>query len=463
MRSRLAKGAVGLSLALALMIYVISGALSGTQATGRIAALSHKNVHKETNREVAKVNHLKEAAPSIRPAAKDKMTSLPGHPGEMGEIAMEIKKTVLAEVEELTNLIKPSVNPEAAKKPDLIEVSASEAQTPEKLDTSNSLVLNEKSVTRETVRETYAEAVERPTYSHSTYLRENGTLIELSRGNPNDKKLSITFDGGSRANHADEILYQLKKHDIKTTLFITGNFIKRFPYIVKRMVEDGHEIANHMRSHPHLTTYEDTFTHRTLPHVDKAYVLKQLRETEELFTSLTGQSMAPYWRAPYGEINAEIREWAASEGFLHIGWTADYKARLSLDTLDWVEDEESNLYRSAEEIKERLVAYDDRPAYNKGEGGGLSGGIVLMHLGTPRTNDRASKLLGSIIDEITGRGYKFVKISELAADKVTWLTKKGYQPRIVLKSTEPVAKIDEVNPERPSPKVAFTEQSEAKL
>jgi hypothetical protein len=40
-----------------------------------------------------------------------------------------------------------------------------------------------------------------------------------------------------------------------------------------------------------------------------------------------------------------------------------------------------------------------------------------MHLGTERTEDRASSLLGEILDGLTEMGYRFVKVSTLIEGK----------------------------------------------
>ena len=229
---------------------------------------------------------------------------------------------------------------------------------------------------------------------------------DITRGNLLKNELSITFDGGSEATGADEILNILREKNIKTTIFLTGDFIKRYPDIVFKMVEDGHEIGNHSLTHPHLTTFEKNFKQQTLPDVNKEFVTEQLKETARIFKKTTGKDMAPLWRAPYGEQNAEIRQWAYEAGFTHVGWTTDRKRKETLDTLDWVSDEESEFYHSAEEIKERILNFD------KG-GSGVKGGIVLMHLGTERKAGHVYTKLPEIIDSLGERGYKFVKVSEL--------------------------------------------------
>jgi peptidoglycan/xylan/chitin deacetylase (PgdA/CDA1 family) len=234
--------------------------------------------------------------------------------------------------------------------------------------------------------------------------------FNITRGGKDKLEVSVTFDGGSNAMEAEEILNALREREIKTTIFLTGTFIINYPELVRQMVRDGHEIGNHTMTHPHLTEFEKNFRHTTLPDVTEEFLVGELRETEEAYLELTGARMLPLWRAPYGEINKEIVEWAYKHGYLHVGWTADYKRGESLDTLDWVHDRSSRFYFSSLEIKENVLNF------GKGKNG-LSGGIILMHLGTERTEDRASSLLGEILDGLTEMGYRFVKVSTLIEGK----------------------------------------------
>jgi peptidoglycan/xylan/chitin deacetylase (PgdA/CDA1 family) len=218
--------------------------------------------------------------------------------------------------------------------------------------------------------------------------------------------ISITFDGGSEATEAEDILNALRERGIKTTIFLTGTFIKNHPGLVKTMVRDGHEIGNHTMTHPHLTAFAEDFRHTTLPDVTKKFLAGELSRTDEAFTKVTGRRMSPFWRAPYGEINSEIMAWAMEEGYIHIGWTADYTRRESLDTLDWVHDRSSRFYLTSSQIKDKVL--------NFGKGrNGLSGGIILMHLGTGRDEDRASEVLEEMLDGLMEMGYRFVRVSAL--------------------------------------------------
>ena len=229
---------------------------------------------------------------------------------------------------------------------------------------------------------------------------------DITRAKTGRTEVALTFDGGSSADDAYTVIKALRKRRIRTTVFLTGGFLKKYPAIVRRMVSDGHEIANHTMTHSHLTEYAETFRQRTLPTVTREFLSRELRETAALYKRITGRKMAPYWRAPYGEVNSELRQWALEEGYIHIGWTTARERKESLDTLDWVNDPSSKLYRTSSEIKKRILDF--------GRGGsGLSGGIVLMHLGSGRKSERASTRLGEIIDTLMARGYSFVRVSRL--------------------------------------------------
>jgi peptidoglycan/xylan/chitin deacetylase (PgdA/CDA1 family) len=199
------------------------------------------------------------------------------------------------------------------------------------------------------------------------------TPPDITRGSTDSMKISITFDGGSNATETAMILNTLKSKGIKTTIFLAGSFIKKYPALVRRMVRDGHEIGNHTMSHPHLTTYDKDRRHRTLKGFTKSALREELDSAAELFMSATGHKMAPLWRAPYGEVNSELRRWAFNIGYIHIGWTTDRERKESLDTLDWVSDEGSKLYLTSREIRDRILNF------GKGSKDGLSGGIVLMN------------------------------------------------------------------------------------
>lgn len=233
--------------------------------------------------------------------------------------------------------------------------------------------------------------------------------LDITRGSPGEAEIVLTFDAGSSAAGAGEILDLLEEHGIRTTIFVTGQFMESHPEIVLRLVADGHEVANHTWTHLHLTDWRSSGRHSTLPGVSKQRLLDELGRTAAAFRELTGYEMAPYWRAPYGEHNREILQWARDAGWQHVGWTRG--SRRSLDALDWVSNRRSRNYLSPEALVQRILDFETR------DGDSLEGAIILMHLGSDRPpQERMVRTLPSLISELSSRGFRFVNISELTRE-----------------------------------------------
>ncbi len=219
-------------------------------------------------------------------------------------------------------------------------------------------------------------------------------------------RLALTFDGATSSTGTADLLDLLQKLDLKVTIFVTGEFIHRYPSLVRRALLTGHEVGNHTYSHPHLTTYAKDRRHRLLPTVSKESFLSELRRTEDAFRAATGRPMAPFWRAPFGEENATLRGWAMELGYLHIRWSS--LQGVSLDSLDWVEDEHSSLYFDSSRLVDRLLAFPE-----------LEGGIVLMHLSTKRSVPPWSEL-PRFVSEIRARGLQVESVSTLLEASDLW-------------------------------------------
>jgi peptidoglycan/xylan/chitin deacetylase (PgdA/CDA1 family) len=222
----------------------------------------------------------------------------------------------------------------------------------------------------------------------------------MTRGNTARKEIAFTFDAGSNAGAAVEILDTLKARNIHTTMFLTGKFMDDFPDVVRRIASDGHEVGNHLLDHV------DVVNPKTRVAVySKADFLRQLSEVEKRFENLAGARMSRLWRAPYGEINDNVVHWAASMGYRHVGWTRGNHR--NLDSLDWVADPKMSLYRSAEQVARNIFEFE------KSDPNGLNGAVILMHLGTERRSDFPHKKLPELLDALKSKGYAFVTVSEV--------------------------------------------------
>lgn len=243
-----------------------------------------------------------------------------------------------------------------------------------------------------------------------------GEALNLTRGPGGQKRLLLSFDGGSTAEVAKDVLDALKARGVHTTIFLTGTFIQRYPDLVRRMAAEGHELGNHTMNHPHFAPGM-----KRDPRWTKERVQRELLEADAALVRLLGRPMDPYWRAPYGEQTPEIRRWAEELGYRHVGWSE------GADTLDWATPKERHLYRSGDAILQRLRRRLDR------DGDGL---IVLMHLGSERVEkDRPTAGLGAFMDRARQEGWTFVPASAFLHD----LGKPAWNPQLRLAFLQPPA------------------------
>ena len=224
-------------------------------------------------------------------------------------------------------------------------------------------------------------------------------MKSVSKINTDKFALSLTFDGGSITTGADSILNILELNGIKTTFFLTGKFINKNRELTNRILIAGHEIGNHTFSHPHLTQFANTYENKTLNNVNRQFLQKELLKADSVFYANFKKHMMRYWRAPFGEYNKELLQWAAEIGYQHIRWSK-YG-----DLLDWVIDRESPLYKTSEKMYQKIADLEKNHE--------LNGVILLMHLGTERKTDIPYKMLPKLIKMIKDKNYKIVKISDL--------------------------------------------------
>ncbi|MFF2845450.1 glycosyltransferase [Streptomyces sp. NPDC058001] len=91
---------------------------------------------------------------------------------------------------------------------------------------------------------------------------EGGPVIDAREGHINTvriphHKLVLTFDDGPDPVWTPKVLDTLKEHHAHAVFFVTGTMASRYPDLVQRMVDEGHEIGLHTFNHPDLA-YQST-------------------------------------------------------------------------------------------------------------------------------------------------------------------------------------------------------------
>jgi peptidoglycan/xylan/chitin deacetylase (PgdA/CDA1 family) len=206
----------------------------------------------------------------------------------------------------------------------------------------------------------------------------------------------MTFDDGPHAQNTPRLLDILKQRGIKATFFVVGQNAAEYPDILKRIVAEGHELANHSYTHPILAS------------LGEAALRDQLEKTHQAVLNATGVTMK-VMRPPYGALSEPQRRWSnANYGYRTILW--------DVDPLDWK-------YRDAARVESEILGHTK------------SGSIILSHDIHKSTVDA----MPSTLDALTAKGFKFVTVSELIALDRPSAPKPSTTPKPPVKTTSKAA------------------------
>ena len=208
----------------------------------------------------------------------------------------------------------------------------------------------------------------------------NATAEELAQydawyADPSEEKiLYLTFDAGYENGYTAPILDTLKKHQVPAAFFVVGHFLETSPELVKRMVNEGHTVANHTFHHPDMSKISSLEAFQS-----------ELSQTEALYETITGQPMAKYYRPPQGKYSVSNLKMAKELGYQTFFWSLSY--------VDWYQDDQP----SKEEAFEKLL------------GRIHPGAIILLH-STSSTN---AEILDELLTKWKEMGYAFGTLADL--------------------------------------------------
>lgn len=194
--------------------------------------------------------------------------------------------------------------------------------------------------------------------------------------------IAMTFDDGPHATLTPKLLDMLKERNLKATFYVVGQNAAEYPDILKRMVAEGHEVANH------------SWNHAALNKLGAEGLRKQIEQTDAAIVQATGRKPTNM-RPPYGATNAALnKKLDETYGLKVILW--------SVDPLDWK-------YRNSTRVANSLIQ------------GAHPGAIMLAH----DIHATTVAAMPQVFDALVAKGYKFVTVSELIAmDRPQQLVKK---------------------------------------
>ena len=199
--------------------------------------------------------------------------------------------------------------------------------------------------------------------------------------------VALTFDDGPNPDWTPQILDVLKRAHVPATFFIVGVNGVGEPDLMRRIVDEGHEIGNHSYTHPNMAR------------IGPEEIRIELNATQRLIEAYTDRTTRLF-RAPFfGDAEPTSADelipalTAQQDGYLNIG--------LHVDPDDWQRP-------GADAIVARTVAgvTDARLGENYGN-------VILLHDGGGERS-QTLEALPRIIAALRARGYRFVPVSELA-------------------------------------------------
>ncbi len=193
-------------------------------------------------------------------------------------------------------------------------------------------------------------------------------LATVKAGPARGNLVAMTFDDGPHPSLTPKLLDMLKERRIRATFYLIGRNAQRYPDIVKRMVDEGHEVGNHSWSHPFLSR------------LGKKGVFRELDRTADAVYKAV-QRIPTTMRPPYGALTANQAVTVAKE--------RDMPAILwSVDPEDW--------RRPGSGVVARRIVNRSRP-----------GSIILSH----DIHSPTIRAMPSALDGLADRGFRFATVS----------------------------------------------------
>lgn len=193
------------------------------------------------------------------------------------------------------------------------------------------------------------------------------SVSAIYRGNVENKNASLMFNCYEGADVIDGIINVLNEKNAKATFFMGGCFADDNAETLNKIVENGHEIANHGYFHK---------DHKSLNY-EQNYM--EILNTQKVIEGLCGVKTILF-APPSGAFSDKTLDSASDLGYKIIMWSSD--------TIDWRDSDQDLIFSRATKKAE-------------------NGELILMH---PKKH--TLKVLPKIIDFYQNNGFSLVTVSE---------------------------------------------------
>lgn len=184
-----------------------------------------------------------------------------------------------------------------------------------------------------------------------------------------EKKIALSFDAAWGDEYTEDILDTLDKYKVKSTFFLVGFWLDKYPENVKEIAKRGHDIGNHSTTHPNMSQ------------LSAEKMSEEINITGKKIEELTSKKPTLF-RPPFGDYNDTLINTCKENGYYTIQW--------DIDSLDWKE-------LGVQPVVD-IVTRNVR-----------NGSIVLFH----NNAKYIKEYLPLVIERLQESGYEIVPISEL--------------------------------------------------
>ena len=120
----------------------------------------------------------------------------------------------------------------------------------------------------------------------------------------------MSFDAAWGNEDTGKLIEIMNKYNVKTTFFVVGGWVDKFPESVKQLADAGHEIMNHSDTHPHMTQLS----------VEK--IKEEVENCDKKIEKITGKK-PNLFRAPYGDYDNKVIKTLKELGHYTIQWDVE--------------------------------------------------------------------------------------------------------------------------------------------
>jgi peptidoglycan/xylan/chitin deacetylase (PgdA/CDA1 family) len=207
-------------------------------------------------------------------------------------------------------------------------------------------------------------------------LRLNFFCHAVCRGKAGAKRVALTFDDGPDPEATPAVLAVLDRYGIKAAFFCIGKKVAQYPEIARRIVDEGHIIANHGYHHFWWTNFS----------MFKG-LNREMAKAQEAIKSVIGKSPA-FFRPLAGLTNPHIDRALNENSLICVGWDVR-----PFDTR-----------RKKKQVVNTIVRKI------------RDGSIILLH-DTARPDGDITEIMEEVITILKKRGFSFSALDELTGIK----------------------------------------------